>query len=63
MFYKLRQNHVLRSWDKTAWIVVRCFENNYRGLSVEEFQTLLLCDGITEFDADYITEEFFGDSR
>lgn len=58
MFYKLRQNYILRGWDKTAWVLVHRPQNNYKKLNSVEFQVLLLCDGKTDFEDDrYLTDE------
>lgn len=57
MTYILKQDYVLRGWEKKPWVLVQRPRNISRDLSREEFQVLLLCDGRVEFDSDYITDE------
>ncbi len=57
MIYKLKRNYILRGWDKKAWVLVHRPENSYRTLTQTEFQTLLLCDGNTNLEADYVTDD------
>lgn len=57
MIYKLRKDYVLRGWDKVAWVLVRRPENIYKVLNREQFQALLLCDGRTEIEATYLSDE------
>ena len=57
MYYKLKSIYILRGWDKTAWTLIRRSENQVRILKQEEFQTLLLCDGSTDFKSEYISDE------
>lgn len=56
MIYKLQQNYILRGWDKAAWVLVHRPENRYQKIQIEEFQVLILCDGRTDFDSDYVTD-------
>lgn len=57
MIYKLKQNYVLRGWNKKAWVLVHRPENSYRTLTKTEFQALLLCDGNTNLEGDYVTDD------
>lgn len=56
MVYKLKQNYFLRGWDGLARVLIHSPENSYKVLTPEEFQVLLLCDGLTEFESDCITD-------
>ena len=57
MYYRLNSSCVLRGWKKTPWVLVRHPENSIRYLKQEEFQTLLLCDGSTDFEAEFISDK------
>lgn len=57
MFYKLKKNHIIRGWNKMAWVLVQRPENTYRDLNFNEFQVLLLCDGETNLDTAFMTGE------
>lgn len=57
MYYKLKSIYILRGWDRTAWVLVRRPKNQIRILRQEEFQTLLLCDGSTDFESEYISDD------
>lgn len=50
MYYRLKQNFVMRGWEKAAWGLVKRPENETIWLSQAEFQALLLCDGETDLD-------------
>lgn len=60
MIYKLKQGYKLRGWNKMAWVLIHYPKNEYKTLSVEEFQVLLLCDGKTDLKNYYITDEMIG---
>ena len=55
MYYRLKSQYVLRGWSKAAWTLVKRPENKIRHLNQEEFQALLLCDGLTDSDSEYIS--------
>lgn len=55
MYYRLKSQYVLRGWSKAAWTLVKRPENTIRHLNQEEFQALLLCDGLTNSDSEYIS--------
>ena len=48
MFYKIKPSYILRGWKGQAWTLVKRPENSIRRLTQERFQTLLLCDGVTD---------------
>ncbi len=57
MYYKLKPVYILRGWNKMAWTLVQRPRNQVRKLNQKEFQTLLLCDGSTDFESEYISDE------
>lgn len=57
MNYRIKSMYTLCGWDKRAWALVKHPENNVRYLKQDEFQTLLLCDGSTDFEEEFITHE------
>ena len=57
MYYRLHPDYVLRGWKGRAWALVKRPRNKVRTLKQEEFQVLLLCDGFTNIEAGYITED------
>lgn len=56
MYYRLHPDYVLRGWKGRAWALVKRPENKVRTLNPEEFQAFLLCDGMTDMEAGYITD-------
>lgn len=56
MYYKLRPDYVLRGWKGRAWALVKRPGNKVRTLRQEEFQALLLCDGMTDTAVGYIAD-------
>lgn len=56
MIYKLNSPYFLRGWEKMTCALVGK-HNRVKPLKQSEFQTLLLCDGETELDADMLTAE------
>lgn len=57
MYYRLKLSYSLRGWSRTPWVLVKRPENRIRYLKQEEFQTLLLCDGSTDLEKEYISDE------
>lgn len=57
MYYRLKSDYALRGWRKAAWVLVKRPENRIRHLNQKEFQSLLLCDGLTDSESDYISDE------
>ncbi len=57
MYYKLKPPYLLRGWEKMSWALVRRPNNEVKVLKQEEFQVLLLCDGETDVNAEYVTSE------
>lgn len=55
MYYRLKPSYALRGWDKLAWTLIQRPDNGMRRLSQEEFQTLLLCDGMTDMVDDLMS--------
>lgn len=49
MFYRLKPAYALRGWEKLSCVLVKRPENMIQVLSQEKFQTLLLCDGETDW--------------
>lgn len=60
MYYRLNSSYSLQGWKKTPWVLVRRPENSIRYLKQEEFQTLLLCDGSIDLEAEYVSDEMKG---
>ena len=56
MYYSLCSDYALRGWKGRPWTLVRRPENKVKVLKQEEFQTLLLCDGLTEFETGEIED-------
>lgn len=48
MYYRLKKDHILRGWERMAWVLVKRPQNLVRPLEKAEFDMLLLCDGETE---------------
>lgn len=58
--YILCGQYVLRGWQHAGRMLIRRPDNRHRVLKELEFQTLLLCDGRTDFEASFVTDEMRG---
>lgn len=56
MYYRLHSDYVLRGWRGRAWSLIKRPENRVRTLRQEEFQALLLCDGMTDIGTGHIAD-------
>lgn len=56
MYYRLKKMYALRGWKKEPYMLVKRPQNQVRRLRREDFQALLLCDGMTEMDAAYVSD-------
>ena len=56
-YYILEDSFVLRGWQHTGQVLIRRPNNAHRFLKETDFRTLLLCDGQTDFESSYITDE------
>lgn len=49
MYYRLNNDFILRGWQQITGVIVKRPENNFQTLDKQEFELLLLCDGVTDF--------------
>ena len=59
-YYILEDRYVLRGWQHAGRMLIRRPDNKHRVLKELEFQTLLLCDGKTDFESSFITDDIRG---
>ena len=56
-YYILEDRYILRGWKHTGRVLIRRPNNAHKFLKEMSFRTLLLCDGQTDFEASFITDE------
>ena len=56
-YYRLKNDCALRGWEKLTGVLLFLSSGKIRGLSFEEFQCLLLCDGETVISDELRTGE------
>ena len=59
-YYILNKRYILRGWQGAARMLIRRPTNAHKVLKETEFQTLLLCDGKTDFEDSPVTNEMRG---
>lgn len=59
-YYILCKQFVMRGWQHAGRMLIRRPDNKHRVLKELEFQTLLLCDGKTDFESSIVTDEMRG---
>ena len=52
MYFKLKPQYALRGWNGASWILIKRPFNEKFYLSHEEFNALILCDGVTDITED-----------
>lgn len=57
MFYRLKSSYALRGWKGMSWVLIKRPENKIQKLTRDVFETLLLCDGETEFAEDLFNSQ------
>ena len=56
--YRLRDNYVLRGWDKLPYAAADTSTGNTEFLTAKQFQAVELCDGSVDVSMPYIPDEF-----
>ena len=57
-YYRLKDNYVLRGWDKLPYAVADTSTGNAKFLTAKQFQAIELCDGSVDVSMPFIPDEF-----